>query len=73
MPDANFDSGSFSSFGDMTSQNFLLKKGESYQIRILTPENGYDLKEKRVFMSRIVLFDAELSPSPCQCQQFPSR
>ena len=27
MSDAKFESGTFSSFGDMTSQNFPLKKG----------------------------------------------
>ena len=37
MPDAKFESGSFSSFGDMTSQNFLLKRGTSHEIRIFTP------------------------------------
>ena len=46
MPDAKFESGSFSSFGDMTSQNFLAKKGTSHQIRIFIPENGF---KKRSF------------------------
>ena len=37
MPDAKFESGSFPSFGDMTSQNFSLKKGTSHRIRIYAP------------------------------------
>ena len=31
-PDAKFESDSFSSFGDMTSQNFPLKRGTSHKI-----------------------------------------
>ena len=31
------ESGSSSSFGDMTSQNFPQKKGMSHQIRLFTP------------------------------------
>ena len=30
MPDAKFEPGNFSSFGDMTSQNFPFKKGTSH-------------------------------------------
>ena len=41
MPDAKFESGDFSRFGDMTSQNFPLKKGMSRLIWIFTPENGF--------------------------------
>ena len=37
MPDAKFEIGSFSGFGDVTSQNFPLKRGTSYKIRIFTP------------------------------------
>ena len=37
MPDAKFGSGSFSSFGDMTSQNFPLQKGTSHRFGIFTP------------------------------------
>ena len=36
MPHAKFEFGSFSIFGDMTSQNFSLKKGTSHGIRIFT-------------------------------------
>ena len=34
MPAAKFESGSFSSFGDMTSKNVPLKKGTNHRIRI---------------------------------------
>ena len=34
MPGAKFESSSFSTFGDMTLQNFPLKKGMSHQIQI---------------------------------------
>ena len=37
IPDAKFESDSSSSFGDMTSQNFLGKKGTSHEIRLFTP------------------------------------
>ena len=37
MPDAKLKPGSFSSFGDMTSQNFSLKRGTSHKIEIFTP------------------------------------
>ena len=54
MPDAKFESGSFPSFGDLTTQNFPLKKGRNHQILILPPEMS--------FMSRIVLVDPKLAP-----------
>ena len=34
IPDAEFESGSSSSFRDMTSQNCPRKKGTGYQIRL---------------------------------------
>ena len=37
IPDAKFESGSSSCFGDMTSQNFPLKKGTSHEIWLFTP------------------------------------
>ena len=37
IPDAKFEAGSSSGFGDMTSQNFPRKKGTSHQIRLFTP------------------------------------
>ena len=37
IPYAKFEPDSFSSFGDMTLQNFPWKKGTSHQIRLLTP------------------------------------
>ena len=36
MPDAKFDFSSFSVFGDMTSQNFTLKRETGHQIRVFT-------------------------------------
>ena len=37
MPDAKFESGSCSTFGDMMSQSVPLKRGTSHKIRIFTP------------------------------------
>ena len=37
ISDANFESDSSSSFGDMTSQNFPQNKGTSHEILIFTP------------------------------------
>ena len=37
IPHAKFETDSFSSFGDMTSQNFPWKKGTSHQIRLFSP------------------------------------
>ena len=63
MPDAKFESGSFSIFGDMTSQNFYLKKGTSHQISYIYPRKmGLTLK-KLVFMSKIVRLDPKLTPT----------
>ena len=41
MPDAKFEFGSFTSFGNMMSQNFPVKKGTSHQILTFTQENGF--------------------------------
>ena len=43
MPDARFESGSFSILGDMTSQNFPLKKGTSDGIQIFPCKIGLTL------------------------------
>ena len=48
IPDTKFEADSSSSFGDMTSQNFPLKKGTSHEIRLFT--------------ARIVLLDPKLTP-----------
>ena len=61
IPDAKFEADSSFSFGDMTSQNFPRKKGTSHQIRLFTPENGFNFK-KLGFMSRFVLLDPKLTP-----------
>ena len=37
LHDATFKCGSFSSFGDMRSQNFLLKRGTSHKIGKFNP------------------------------------
>ena len=37
IPDAKFESGSSSSFEDITSHNFPQKKGTSHKIRLFTP------------------------------------
>ena len=50
MPDAKFESGSFSSFGEMTSQNFPLKRGTSHKIRIFTPENGFNFEKMSFYV-----------------------
>ena len=64
IPDAKFEAAGSSSFGDMTSQNFPKNlKETSRQIPLFTPENEFSLK-KRVFMSRIVLLNPKLTPSP---------
>ena len=60
-PDAKFESGGFSIFGDMMSQNFSVEKGTSHQIRLFTKENGSNFLKNELFMSRIVLFDPKLT------------
>ena len=62
IPDAKFEVDSFFSFGDMTSQNFLQKKGTSHPIRLFTPWKTDLTLKKRDFMSRIVLLDPKLTP-----------
>ena len=42
MPDAKFESGSFSNFGDMTSQNFSLEKERVIKFGYLPSENGFN-------------------------------
>ena len=45
IPDAKFESGSFSSFGDMTSQNFPRKEGnESSNSAMYPQKTGLTLK-----------------------------
>ena len=50
IPDAKFESDSSSSFGDMTSQNFPRKKGTSHEIRLFTPENGFNFKKMSFYV-----------------------
>ena len=63
MRDAKCKSVSFSSLGNMTSQNFPLRKGTSHQVRILTPRKiGLSLKKVTFYVVRIVLLDPKLTP-----------
>ena len=72
IPDAKFKSGSSTSFRDITSQNFPRKKGTSHQIRLLPPENGFNLEKKNMsFYVQNRSFRPKIDPS-CQFQQFPS-
>ena len=50
VPDAKFEFGSFSSFGDMTSQNFPLKKGQVFAFGYLSPENGFNFKKMSFYV-----------------------
>ena len=66
MPDAKFESGSFSTFGDMTSQNFTLKRGTSI----------YPRKMDSTFLNEILCLESFYSTQiwpPCQFQQFSGR
>ena len=45
MPDAKFESGRFSIFGDIMSQNFSLDKGTSHRFRLLTHGKWVKLKK----------------------------
>ena len=60
MPDAKFVSGSFSIFGDMTSQNFFQEKGTSHRFLLFTPGKWVEITE----VSRIVILDPKLPPPP---------
>ena len=62
MPDARFESGSFFSFGDMMSQNFPLKWGTSYQIRIFTLGRWDDF-EKMSFRVQNRSFQPKIDPT----------
>ena len=47
IPDAKSECGSFSSFGDMTPQNFPLKRGT---FGYLPPENGFNFEKMSVYV-----------------------
>ena len=66
MPDAKFEPGSCSSFGDMTSQNFPLKKGTIIEFLYLPPESGFKFKNE--FLCPEFFFSTQ--NLPCQFQQF---
>ena len=51
MADAKFESGSFSSFGDMTSQNFPLERGEQViKFGYVPPEMDLTLKKMSFYV-----------------------
>ena len=71
MPDAKFESGSFSIFGDKTSQNFVLKRGTSHRFGYLFPENGFNFT-KMTFYVQNRSSQPKIAPS-CHFQQFSIR
>ena len=50
IPDVKFEAGSSFSFGGKTSQNLPRKKGTSHQIRLFTPENGFNFKKMSFYV-----------------------
>ena len=62
MADAKFESGSFSSFGDMTSQKFPSEEGNQSSNSSIYPRKMGLTFKKSVFMSRIVLLNPKLTP-----------
>ena len=63
IPDTKFEADSSSSFGDMTGHKISFGRMERViRFGYLPPKNGFNLKEKRVFMSRLVLLDPKLTP-----------
>ena len=48
IPDAKFEAGGSSSFGDMTSQNFPLKKKRVIRLGYLPPENEFNFKRNEL-------------------------
>ena len=69
MPDGKFESGNFSIFGDITSQNLSLEKGMTRQIRLFTPG-------KWVKLEKVCFYVQNRYPGPkidSPCQQFSGR
>ena len=50
MPDEKFESGSFSSFGDMTSQNSLWRGERVIKFGYLHPENGFNFAKMSLYV-----------------------
>ena len=50
MPDVKFEPGSFSIFGDMTSQNLFQEKGVSYQSVLFTPGKWVELTKVSFYL-----------------------
>ena len=57
MPDAKFKSASFSRFGNMTSQNFSLKRKRVIKFGYLPPENGINLEKMSFYVQIRQYFD----------------
>ena len=70
IPDAKFESGSSSSFRDMTSQNFPRKRERVIRFGYLPLKNRLNLK-KMSFYVHNRSSRPKLTPQ-CQFQQFPS-
>ena len=60
---AKFQSGSGFNFGDMTSQIFPWKKETSQQIRLFTPENGFNFLKKNAFLCPETFFSTQNWPT----------
>ena len=71
IPHAKFEDDSSSSLGDMTSQDFPQKKGTSHQIRIFTPQNGFNFKRMGFYVQN--RSSRPKNNPPSQFQQFSSR
>ena len=67
IPNAKFESDSFSSFGDMTSQNSLRRREQVMKFGYLTPENEFNFK-KMSFYVQNRSSGSKIYPS-CQFQQ----
>ena len=50
ISDAKLESGSSSSFGEMTSQNFSWKKGTSHKFKYLPPGNGFNFTKNEFYV-----------------------
>ena len=62
VPHAKFEAKSSSSFGDMTSQNFLQKKGTSRQFRLFTPGKRVQCLKDGFLCPESFLFTQKLTP-----------
>ena len=74
IPDAKFESGSSSSFGDLTPQIFPGMKERVIKFGYLSPENEFSVKN-RTFSGTFYVFPTQNCPPPppSQVQQVSSR